>query len=578
MENKNKYFTALLLVLLIIVGAGSAEAKSVYVIDNINANPSPVSAYDIQIGSMVYQTTNTVPYYGWGAVGLAIDTDSAYLFVTYEQANEISIVDATTMTVPASSPVTAPGASNLAGIVVDQGKHKVYTMDRHTNHLYVYSWDPTGPTLTLDGGTYTSLPHTGNMDAYGIALDEVNDLLYVSSYQEKLVRYYDTATWTEQGSFAVTINPMGIAVDVTNGYVYTGGMASTKISKYNLNTNTETTKIVSSNAEPIGFAVDPATSNLFVTTYSGSAPYGDVLLMYDSNLNELDKTLDLGNPTGVCVPGKDISFNPLNLAKTDGVTTVLEGGQLTYTITFDNAANSNPVTGISLVDTLPPEVTFVAATGPGAVYDGVTHTVSWTIADLAANAPSQTVTVTVTVNSGTLGTILDNAVTINGNEQGTGPTTRHDDDTEVVAPTTNAFIVSSDSAGTEKNVFELNENVYCYAGNLPVNDPAVDIYIIPNKAWSVNDPIGSDVSGGVETVSTDGSGNIVVTQIWTALLTAGKYDIIVDVNQNGALDANEPVDGLTMGEGFEAIPEFPTIAIPMIAILGLAFMFQRRKD
>ncbi|NOR48140.1 MAG: PEF-CTERM sorting domain-containing protein [Methanosarcinaceae archaeon] len=33
-----------------------------------------------------------------------------------------------------------------------------------------------------------------------------------------------------------------------------------------------------------------------------------------------------------------------------------------------------------------------------------------------------------------------------------------------------------------------------------------------------------------------------------------------------------------MGEGFEAIPEFPTIAIPMIAILGLAFMFQRRKD
>ena len=30
--------------------------------------------------------------------------------------------------------------------------------------------------------------------------------------------------------------------------------------------------------------------------------------------------------------------------------------------------------------------------------------------------------------------------------------------------------------------------------------------------------------------------------------------------------------------GDPSIPEFPTIALPMVAILGLAFMFQRRKD
>ena len=569
---KRNYLISIALMLcLLIVGAGSAEAKSVYVIDNINAAPSPISAYDIQTNSMVYQATNTVPYYGWGAVGLAIDTDSAYLFVTYEQSNKISIVNATTMTVPASSPVTAPGATNLAGIVVDQDMNKVYTMDRHTNHLYVYSWNPAGPTLTLDGGTYTSLPHTGNMDAYGIALDEVNDLLYVTSYNEKLVRYYDTATWTEQGSFAVAAYPTGIAVDVTNGYVYTGGWANTMFSQYNLNTNTEITKTVGGNAEPIGFAVDPATSNLFVTTYSGSAPYGDVLLMYDSNLNELNKTGDLGNPTGVCVPGKDISFNPLNLAKTDGVATVNPGGTLTYTISYTNT-NPTPVTNVVITDTLPAGVTYVSSSAGGTHVAGV---VTWNIGTLTGGQ-SGSVTVTVTVDSNTpIGAVLDNAATIDSDD--TPQTTQHDF-TTVVAPTNNAFVVSSDGAGTEKNVFDLNENVYCYAGNLPVNDPAVDIYIVPNKAWSVNDPIGSDVSGGVETVSTDGSGNIVVTQIWTAPLTAGKYDIIVDVNQNGALDANEPVDGLTMGEGFAAIPEFPTIALPIAAILGLAFIFQRRKD
>ena len=137
------------------------------------------------------------------------------------------------------------------------------------------------------------------------------------------------------------------------------------------------------------------------------------------------------------------------------------------------------------------------------------------------------------------------------------------------------FVVSSDNTGTEKNVFDLNEDVYCYAGNLPESDP-VDIYIVPNKVWSVNDPIGSDVSGGFEIVSTDVFGDIGPTLIWTPPVTTGKYDIIVDVNQDGILDANEPVDGLTM-EGFEEIPEFPTLAIPIISILCLAFFFQRRK-
>ncbi len=202
--------------------------------------------------------------------------------------------------------------------------------------------------------------------------------------------------------------------------------------------------------------------------------------------------------------------------------------------------------------------------------------VTWNIASLAAGE-SGSVQVTVTVNSGTpIGTILDNSVTIDSDD--TPPTTQHDT-TEVVAPTTNAFVISSDNTGTEKNVFDLNEDVYCYAGNLPFNDPDVDIYIVPNKAWSVGDPIGSDVSGVVEAVSTDASGDIGVIQIWTAPLTAGKYDIIVDVGQDGFLDAGDPVDGITMGEeGFEAIPEFPTIALPVAAILGLMFLFQRRKE
>lgn len=141
-----------------------------------------------------------------------------------------------------------------------------------------------------------------------------------------------------------------------------------------------------------------------------------------------------------------------------------------------------------------------------------------------------------------------------------------------------AYVRSSNGTGTEKNVFALEENVYCYAGNLSANDLAVDIYIVPNREWSVNDQIGHDVGDGVETVSTDGSGIIDVTQIWITPLTAGNYDIIVDVDQDGILDAGEPVDSIIIEVGYEEIPEFPTLAIPIIAILCLVFIFQRRKN
>lgn len=138
-------------------------------------------------------------------------------------------------------------------------------------------------------------------------------------------------------------------------------------------------------------------------------------------------------------------------------------------------------------------------------------------------------------------------------------------------------VVSCDAFGAERSTFDLSESVYCYAENLPHDDPAVDIYVVPNKAWAVGDSIGDDVSDGVNTVSTDGSGNIGVTLIWPAPLTAGEYDIVIDVNQNGTLDAGEAIDGLTTVEGFEAVPEFTTIAIPVAAVLGLVFLMSRRS-
>ncbi|WP_135606361.1 PEF-CTERM sorting domain-containing protein [Methanococcoides sp. NM1] len=561
---KLKYMAALV-ALLVVLGAGGASAKSLYVIEDINAPGNiPIAAYDIQTSQIVKQTTSYIPDRDGGAVGITIDTDSAYLFVTFEFSGTLDIVNGTTMV--REGQVTAPGASNLAGIVVDQDEQRVYAVDRHTNHLYVYEWDAASQTLTLNGSTYKSL--TG-ASAIGIALDETNDLLYVAS-QSQTIRYYDTATWTEQGNFTVTPLAMGIAVDVSNGYVYTGGWSGSTLSQYNLNTDTENTVDLGTGAYPIGFAVDPATGNFFVTTYAE-----DHLRMMDSSLNVLDETGDIGNPTGVCVPGRDISYNPLGFDKDDGLTTAVAGSQLIYNMSYTNTNPTN-ITNGTITDALPGGVSFVSATGNYTNFVvGNTVIVTWNIGNLTVGQ-SGSVTLTVNESSGEERT-LTNPATIDSDQ--TPPTTQSDD-TEIVTSnntTQRAYVVSSDVGGTEKNVFDLDENVYCYAGNLPANDPAVDIYVVPDQSWSVGDSIGADVSGGVETVATDGAGLIGVTEIWTQPLTVGDYDIIVDVDQDGVLDANEAVDGMTL-QGFEAIPEFPTIAIPIVAIIGLAFLLQRRKE
>jgi uncharacterized repeat protein (TIGR01451 family) len=147
----------------------------------------------------------------------------------------------------------------------------------------------------------------------------------------------------------------------------------------------------------------------------------DRIIVFDSNLNVLSTTGDIGDPTGIVVPGKEISYNPLNLSKDDGLggACVSPGGTITYTISYTNA-NTYDVTGVTITDTLPPEVTFVSCTGGGS-HSG--STVTWNIGTITAGA-SGSVTLTVQVNLGTPpGTNIINYATINGAEPGTGPTT-----------------------------------------------------------------------------------------------------------------------------------------------------------
>jgi uncharacterized repeat protein (TIGR01451 family) len=556
---------------LAVAMAGTASAKSLYVISNINANPTPIQSYDIQAAPtyLVYQTTDTVPRYGGGGVGLAIDTDSAMLFVTYEVSNTIQLVDATTMTNEGTT--TAPGASNLAGIVVDQDKQKVYTMDRRTNHLYVYSWDASTKTLTLDDGTYKSLPSC--VRAYGLALDEVNDLLYVGD-DTTSVKYYNTSDWTTlAGQFTVSHNAAGIAIDVTDQYVYTGSgspSGNRLLSKYDLSTSTESTVNVGSTA--LGVAVDPDTGLVYITTYSdGPSTTDDRLMVYDSSLTRTWISGDIGNPTGLCVPGKDISYNPLNFDKDDGLggACVNAGGTITYTLSYTNPTGNPAVTNVTIVDTLPSEVTYQSCTGGGTQAG---NTVTWNIGTVTGGT-SGSVTLTVQVNAGTEGTTIDNSATIDSAE--TPPTTVHEFTTVCtgVGPTVESALLS----GNPENTFQISDPVYAVGSGYPAASTTYDLYVVDDTTWSDGMAIPSRVTGTETSVTTDASKNIPDgTLIWSSA-AAGRYDIVVDVNGNGVYDAGTDALDANIDVGFEAIPEFTTIMIPAAMILGMVFLMHRRK-
>jgi len=426
MEKQNKFriFYLVFFTACVAVFSGIASAKSLYVITDINANPTPMQAYEIKDAPtyLQFQTTANVPSLAGGAVGIALDETNEKLFVTYEVSNTIQLVDARTFAV--LSQTTAPGASNLAGIVVDQGKSKIYTVDRNTNNLYVYSWDSSTNTMTLDGGAPVAL--AGVTQAHGIALDEGRGRLYVGDATSMTVRFFDTSTFAavpvELGTVDLSAEGQtvqGIAIDSVRNILYTGNAVSftgslQKLVKYDLNSNAISSfTLPTANDNILGIAVDEDTGNVYATTGNQASGGTDTLIVFDSNLNVLKNDLDdLGNPTGLVIPRTEVTINPLNLEKTADLEPVNSGSNLTYTICYDNILNAFAVSNVTITDDIPAGTTFVSATG---AFSTTATQVIWNIASLPAGAAQTCENMVVNVTAAG-DSVITNSVTIDSEE------------------------------------------------------------------------------------------------------------------------------------------------------------------
>ena len=408
MNSHKHVFKALILTILVLTIYETTYAKSVYVINDTGS--SEMQAYKVEDANLVYQTDYHFVSEVWGPVGLAIDESGygQFLFATFESKNEIELINAKTMQYVDT--VTAPQANNLAGIVVDKDKSKVYIINRETNHLYVYSWNRMTKELTLDFPSPYYVELQDCFQGYGLALDYENDRLYVAD-NTTTVKCYDAndPNWSklEDFCFTITDTAVGIAIDVENQYVYTGASqvgSSNYLTQYNLTTETQTRANIGTPV--LGIAVDQDTGLIYLTTYGDGGdtyypnPPEDRLMIYDSNLTKQPwESGDIGNPAGVAV-GSTAAYKPpafyFDKVDVNEPNCVLPGDYITYKISYGpNGLDHN---NVRITDYLPCQVDYINPFDPN--YDDVNRTYTWQIGSLSASAPNDLVTLTVYVNLG----------------------------------------------------------------------------------------------------------------------------------------------------------------------------------
>lgn len=491
-SSQGKIFVLLAAVVCLSSFTATVSAKSLYLLSDIRAFPTPLKVYDIAInGTLTYQADYSLPKYNGGANNLALDSDSGYMFITYVGFNRIILINSKTMIAVPEMVYPTGSYNGLEGIAYNHRKKQLYCVDKERNKLWAYNWDSSKILLTPVDGSPFKLQ---NATAYGIAIDETKQLLYVANATNKIYAY-STEDWTLKRTITLNHIALCIAVDAKNNFLYTGAgfVGDQYLSQYNLKTDAKLETMVESVMDigVMGIAVDPNTSKVYCTTGHDYLLGGDNVRIYDKLLHPVSSVQINGNPTGLVIPVKEVGYNPLNLKKTvvevvngDDMTpsdAIKAGDIVTYRISFDNVKNENTVTNVKVVDQLPSEVSYVSAFDDTffGVYDEVNHTYTWSYPSFVKGS-STYLEIKVKVNDYILPrTTITNVVTISSDS--TPPVTRRAE-----------IVTDSRPLNVKKTVFGAIEGmtkwisldeVFTYNINIDNNDnnfSATDVVVTDN--------------------------------------------------------------------------------------------------
>lgn len=465
------------------------SAKLLYVLGDLRQYPALVDLYDIQKpGEMVFKAEHTVTQEALGAVGLAMDSRNEFIFVTYEDSAIVRAVDVRTWTYVTL--YTPNGATNLAGVVYDNHKKLLYCIDRFTPTLFILEWDSFKSLRQKDNSPIT----LGDLRGVGLALDETNDLLFVTNATNE-VSAFRTSDWSLAKTLKLSHPAISVAVDYTRQLLYTGAgyRGDLSLVRYALASGSETSVQVSDLAGVIGITVDDQTGVVYLTTGRDNELGGDELRAYSSSLELLQSLHMGGNPTGLTLPLSGFAANPPGLTKNvvsgvkeiQGIQYAQPGGLLTYEVSVDNKANWEALTDVTVQDSLPAEVNFVRSDGLDTAvgqYDSESHVFTYSLSSLEPNANVSFRLVTQVKDSASAGTILTNQVLA---------TTQQSDPTTATAQVTVAYasLVLKKTVMSDPNHIVVGDVVYVAPGSTLTYDILV---ANPDNAYSIPQVIAVD--------------------------------------------------------------------------------------
>jgi uncharacterized repeat protein (TIGR01451 family) len=389
-------------------------AKSIYA---ITSHPAcRVSVYEIDGDSLEYQMDDEYPASSTGAVGLALDPESDTLFMSYDgNGKYLSIMNAKTMDLV----TTKAMEYEFGGMVFDIARKQLYAIqkdDTYYNRVHIYDWNSSSKSLMhMDVKSLLQLESY----PYGIALDEINYMVYVSDSTNKIYMY-DLNDWSYEGYFEIKpggTNRSAVGIDVYNDgmgsrYLYSGSYPHGESHDYLVRTNIddpddciEILVGTPGDAEEVaGVVVDDDTGLVYVTTFHQDIRVYEAVeepnLAVNLVLRHVEETPG-GNPADIVLAG-DVGYKPplMSISKVDDVGAaecVQPDDEITYTITF--FPDESDHTNVYVTDYLPLEVEFISADPDTGEYNDVNRTYTWYIGDVDGGDPNTSLELVVGVTS-----------------------------------------------------------------------------------------------------------------------------------------------------------------------------------
>jgi len=126
---------------------------------------------------------------------------------------------------------------------------------------------------------------------------------------------------------------------------------------------------------------------------------------------------------------------------------------------------------------------------------------------------------------------------------------------------TAASIFTSNSSGGETTNFYSNDTVYvASSANISATTSTIRFYIATHRSWSTGANLTTS-SIFSRNITTNSSGHVPVTLLWSPTLTVGVFDLIADVNWNGTFDSEDQLYSAA-GGGFAVFePPVPSLNI-----------------